>query len=125
VNGGSGVQAGALADTIQGSVGRPLSRNWMSSVFANYSRTSGLLTTTGFTSGTLPSTVNNGVTNTFYTGAQLTRAINRDWSGFVSYSAQNQSTTNSLVGQNALNGFSQTFGIGITYAPKSTRLGEF
>jgi hypothetical protein len=68
---------------------------------------------------------NNGATKTFYTGAQLTRGLGRYWSCFVTYGAQKQSINSALIGQNAFNGFSQTFGVGITYAPKATRLGEF
>ncbi len=125
VNSGSGVQAGALADSISGSVGRPLERTWMASASANYTRTSGLLATSPLTGGTT-ATVANGITNTFFTGAQLTHGLGRYWSCFLSYGAQRQSINNSLlVGQNAFSGFSQTFGIGITFAPKSTRLGEF
>ncbi|MCU1222810.1 MAG: hypothetical protein JWQ42_903 [Edaphobacter sp.] len=123
VNGGSGVQAGALSDSIMGSIGRPLGRNWMGAVTGSYVRTSGLLTTTP-ASGTVPAST-NGATQTFYGGAQLTRGFGRAWSGFLSYSAQDQSINSASVGQNAFSGFSQTFGIGITFAPRSTRLGEF
>jgi len=122
VNGGSGVQAGALSDSIMGSIGRPLGRNWMGAVTGSYVRTSGLLATTPI-SGPVPAST-NGSTKTFYGGGQLTRGFGRAWSGFLSYSAQDQSI-NASVGQNAFSGFSQTFGIGITFAPKSTRLGEF
>ncbi len=123
-NSGSGVQVGALADSISGSVGRPLGPTWMASASASYTRTSGLLATPLI--GGTAATVANGVTNTFFTGAQLTHGLGRYWSCFLSYGAQHQSIDNSLlVGQNAFSGFSQTFGIGITFAPKSTRLGEF
>jgi hypothetical protein len=124
VNSGSGVQAGALADSIQGFVGRPMGRNWLASATANFTRTSGLLTMTPSTGGTAV-IGNNGATKTFYTGAQLTRGLGRYWSCFVTYGAQKQSINSALIGQNAFNGFSQTFGVGITYAPKATRLGEF
>jgi hypothetical protein len=123
VNGGSGVQAGALSDSIMGSIGRPLSRNWMGSVSGSFARTSGLLATLPAVGTGAIST--NGVTKTFYGGAQLTRGFGRAWSGFLSYSVQDQSINSASVGQNAFSGFSQTFGVGITFAPKSTRLGEF
>ena len=124
VNGGSGVQTGALSDNVTGSIGRPLSRNWMGSVNGSYAHTSQLLYVPTVPGGTIPPGGNVSY-NTFYGGAQLTRALGRSWSCFMSYTAQNQSGNNTFVGQNAFSGFSQTFGFGITFAPRSTRLGEF
>ncbi len=124
VNGGSGVQAGALSDVVSGSVGRSLNRSWMASVQAFYSRTSGLLAAAPVAGETIPTSI-DGVTKTFFCGAQLSRGFGRYWSGWLSYGAQNQSINNSLVSQNAFSGFSQTFGVGITFAPRATRLGQF
>jgi hypothetical protein len=124
VNGGSGVQTGALSDTITGSIGRPLSHHWMGSVSGSFAHTSALLYLPPATGGTVPSSATETY-KTFFGGAQLTRALGRTWSCFLNYSAQDQSINNSFVGQNAFSGFSQTFGIGITFAPRSTRLGEF
>jgi hypothetical protein len=125
VNSGSGVQTGALSDSIMASVGHPLSHSWMGSVSGSFARTSGLLYQPPVTGGALPPGANESY-KTFYGGAQVTRALGRSWSCFLSYSAQNQSVTNNgFAGQNAFSGFSQTFGVGITFAPKSTRLGEF
>jgi hypothetical protein len=124
VNGGSGVQPGALADSISGSASRSLSRTWATSVQASYTRTSGLIAAAPIAGETTPAGINE-VTKTFYCGAQLTRGIGRYWSGWVTYGAQNQSVNSSLVSQNAFSGFSQTFGVGITFAPKAKRLGQF
>lgn len=124
INGGSGVQTGALSDNVNGSIGRPLSRNWMGSVNGSYVHTSQLLYVPPGAGGTIPPGENVSY-NTFYGGAQLTRALGRSWSCFMSYTAQNQSVNNTFAGQNAFSGFSQTFGFGITFAPRSTRLGEF
>ncbi len=124
VNGGSGVQTGALSDTITASIGRPLSHNWMGSVNGSFAHTSQLLYQPSVPGETIPSGANVSY-KTFYGGAQLTRALGRSWSCFMSYSAQDQSINNALIGQNAFSGFSQTFGFGITFAPRSTRLGEF
>lgn len=124
VNGGSGVQTGALSDSIMGSVGRPLSRNWMGSVNGNFTRTSGLVYLAPLPGGTIPAGANE-TTKSFYGGVQVTRALGRVWSCFFNYTAQDQSINSAFIGQNAFSGFSQTFGIGITYAPRSTRLGEF
>jgi hypothetical protein len=123
VNGGSGVLPGALADTISASVGRSLTRAWMASAQTTYSRTSGLLAAP--TAGETAETTVNGVTHTFYAGGQLSRAFGRSWSGWVSYGAQNQSTNSSLISHNAFVGFSQTFAVGVTFAPRATRLGQF
>ena len=123
VNGGSGVQSGALSDTVIGSVGRPLSRNWMGSVSGSFTHTSQLLYLP-VAGQTVPSSANVSY-KTFYGGAQVTRALGRSWSCFLNYSAQDQSIDNGIVGQNVFSGFSQTFGLGITFAPRSTRLGEF
>jgi hypothetical protein len=67
----------------------------------------------------------HAVFDTVFGGAQLTRKINTHFSGYVSYEAQNQSQNNTVAGPSALNGTSQTFAIGITFTPRSTRLGQF
>jgi hypothetical protein len=124
VNGGSGVQTGALSDNVTASVGRPLAHNWMGSVSGSFAHTSQLLYVPPVAGETIPAGANVSY-KTFFGGAQLTRALGRTWSCFLSYSAQDQSVNNTIVGQNAFSGFSQTFGFGITFAPRSTRLGEF
>jgi hypothetical protein len=43
----------------------------------------------------------------------------------LTYSAQNQTTNLPVGAPNALSGTSQTFGIGVTFSPRSTRLGQF
>jgi hypothetical protein len=133
VNGGSGVLPGALSDSVTASVGRSYGRNWVASINAAYTHTAGL---TQLING-IPSAPINGVlsapTNlvydTVFGGAQVTRRISAHLSGYFSYEAQNQSNNFSVPGQsvpqNALNGTSQTFGIGITFSPRSTRLGQF
>jgi hypothetical protein len=124
VNAGSGVQTGALSDSIIASIGRPLGHGWMGSASGSFSRTSGLLYLPPVAGGTIPPSAYGSYRTTFG-GAQLTRALGRAWSCFFSYSAQNQSSDSGFANQNAFSGFSQTFGFGITFAPKSVRLGEF
>jgi hypothetical protein len=125
VNGGSGVLPGALSDSVTGSLAHTYGRNWVASLNAAYTHTSGL---TQLVTG-IPSAPTNVVYDTVFGGAQATRRINTHFSGYISYQAQNQSTNFSLPTQNAarnaLNGTSQTFGIGITFTPRSTRLGQF
>jgi hypothetical protein len=127
------VLPGALSDSVTASVGRSYGRNWVASINAAYTHTAGL---TQLING-IPSVPINGVlsapTNlvydTVFGGAQVTRRISAHLSGYFSYEAQNQSNNFSVPGQsvpqNALNGTSQTFGIGITFSPRSTRLGQF
>jgi hypothetical protein len=120
-NGGSGVLPGATSDNVSASLGHTYGRTWVASLYASYSHTAGLTQlTTGST--TAPT---NEVYDTVYGGGQVTRRINAHFSAFASYTAQNQTNNFSLSSQNALNGTSQTFGIGITYTPRSTRLGQF
>ncbi len=121
VNSGSGVLPGAFADTVTGTVGRPYGRDWVVSLNGSYVHTSGL-TQFGSANGLTAATE---VFNTLYVGAQATRRIRTNLSGYASYTVQHQSSTDQFLGINALNGTSQTFGIGITFSPRSTRLGQF
>jgi hypothetical protein len=125
VNGGSGVLPGALSDNVFGSLGHTYGRNWVASLNAGYTHSAGL---TQLSNGNAFVPV-HAVFDTVFGGAQLTRRINTHFSGYVSYEAQNQSQNNSQnnvpVGPNVLNGTSQTFAIGVTFTPRSTRLGQF
>jgi len=122
VNGGSGVQPGAISDSVQGSVGRTYGRDWAASVSGNYIHTSGLANNVA-SSPLFP--LGGGASSTVYGGLQVTRKLGRSFSGFLSYTAQRQSVDNTLASQNAFQGLSQTIGIGISFSPRSTRLGQF
>lgn len=121
VNGGSGVLPGAISDNINASLGHTYGRNWVASLNAGYSHSAGL---TQVFNGTSAAPI-NVVFDSVFGGAQVTRRISLHFSGYASYEAQNQSQNNNLTVPNALNGTSQTFGIGITFTPRSTRLGQF
>jgi hypothetical protein len=121
VNAGSGVLAGGTADTTYGSLSHSYGRNWVASLTASYSHTAGL---TQLATG-IPSAPINQIYDTVFGGVQVTRRISTHFSGYVSYGAQNQSNNFFIPGQNAINGTSQTFGVGITFSPRSTRLGQF
>jgi len=125
VNGGSGVLPGALSDSISASLGHSYGRNWVAGLNAAYSHTAGL----GQLAFGIPTAPTNLVYDTVFGGAQVTRRISAHFSGYLSFEAQNQSNNFSLPTQNAarnaLNGTSQTFGIGVTFSPRSTRLGQF
>lgn len=121
VTGGSGVLPGALSDTVSGSVGRTYGHDWVASLNGGYSHSAGL---TQFLNGSNLVPV-NAVYDTVFGGAQVTRRISLHFSGYASYEAQNQSESNGHIGLNAQNGTSHTFAIGITFTPRSTRLGQF
>jgi hypothetical protein len=122
VNGGSGVLPGATADTLSASLGHSYGRNWVASANFTYTRSAGLAQ---LATGSSASTTE--IYDTVYGGGQVTRRINAHFSAFASYTVQNQTSNYSspIFSQNALNGTSQTFGIGITFTPRSTRLGQF
>jgi hypothetical protein len=121
VNAGSGVLPGAESDTVSGYLGHSFGRKWVASATVAYTHSAGL---TQLSNGSSIVPVNE-IYDTVFGGLQLTRGFGPHISGYASYSAQSQSSNYSLIGQNALNGTSQTFGIGITYSPRSTRLGQF
>jgi hypothetical protein len=123
VNNGSGVLPGALSDGVSGSVGHTYGRDWVGSLSAAYTHTSGLTQVTNGTS-LVPT---NEIFDTVYGGVQVTRRISTHFSGYASYTVQNQTSNNlnPITVPNALNGTSQTFGVGITFTPRSTNLGQF
>ena len=123
-NGGSGVLPGAVGNSVSGSLGHTYGRSWVASVSAAYTHSAGLTEITN--GGTIAPT--NLVYNTFFGGAQLTRRLSTHFSAYASYGAQDQSNNTGFVSTtplNALNGTSQTLGIGVTFTPRSTRLGQF
>jgi hypothetical protein len=128
VNAGSGVVTGALSDAVYASVGRTYGRKYVASLAVGYSHSSGLAQ---LATGNHPTPVEQTY-DTVFGSAQLRRGFGPHLSGYVSYTVQNQSSnvpagvSNFPIGAaNALNGTSQTVGIGITFTPRSTRLGQF
>ena len=96
---------------------------------ANYTHTSGLVQKSG-SRGSLPPGCSIPLCRRrqailVYGGAQVSRRLSDSLSAFASYNLQHQSIDSSLASQNAFSGFTQTFGIGITFSPRSTRLGQF
>lgn len=121
VNAGSGVLPGAISDSAFGSVTHTYGHKWVAALNAGYSHSSGL---TQFIVGNALVPV-NAVYDSTFGGVQVTRGFTSHFSGYASYTVQNQSSKNALFLQNALNGTSSTFGVGVTYTPRSTRLGQF
>ena len=110
INAGSGVYQGASGDTISGQVARTFGPDWAGSASGTLARTIGL--------------VGGSATKTLSFGGQVTRRITRHLSGFLSDVVQTQSVGN-LAGTNAFNGTSNSVSIGISYSPRTTRLGQF
>jgi hypothetical protein len=126
INAGSGVLPGAESDSVIAYVGHSFGRKWVGSATVAYTHTAGLTQlSNGSSIVPVPIVPVNEVFDTVFGGLQLTRGFGQHFSGYVSYSAQDQSSNYSLAGQNALNGTSQTFGVGVTFTPRSTRLGQF
>ena len=121
VNNGSGVLPGAESDGVFGTWGHTYGRKWVVAATGAYTHTSGL-TQLATGSSIVPT---NEIYNTVFGGVQLTRGFSTHFSGYVSAGAQDQTNNFSLGAQNALNGTSETFGIGVTFTPRSTRLGQF
>jgi hypothetical protein len=125
VNGGSGVLPGALSDVVGFGAGRKYGRDWVVSLTGAYVYTSGLTDLNTLEGNPVSPTPVHEIFETVYGGVQARRRISTNLSGFLSFTAQNQSTNYSLGAQNAFSGTSETFGIGISFSPRSTNLGQF
>lgn len=126
VNGGSGVQAGAISDNISASISRTYGRDWSASVSGNYTHSSGLVQNSALT-GSLTSSFAylSGTTNLTYGGVQVSRRWTDSLSAFATYNIQHQSIDDTLTSQHAFSGLTQTLGVGISFSPHSTSFGQF
>ena len=126
VNGGSGVQPGAISDSLSASVSRTYGRDWSASVSGNYTHSSGLVQN-GALTGSLTSSFAylGGTTNLTYGGVQVSRRWTDSLSAFATYNIQHQAIDDSLTMQNAFSGLTQTLGVGISFSPHSTSFGQF
>ena len=122
VNGGSGILTGALSDSVYASVGHTYGRKYVASLTMGYAHSSGLAQ---FATGVTSFIPFHETYDTFFGGAQLRRGIGPHLSGYASYTVQSQSSNLPAGAPNALNGTSQTLGFGVTFTPRSTRLGQF
>jgi hypothetical protein len=122
VNAGSGVVTGALSDSVYASIGHTYGRKYVASLTLGYSHSSGLAQLVTSSNSFVPV---HETYDTFFGGAQLRRGFGPHLSGYVSYTVQDQSNNLPVGAPNALSGTSQTLGIGVTFTPRSTRLGQF
>lgn len=124
VNGGYGVQYGGLSDTVSAVAGHGFGRAWQAGINMSYMHTDSL-TKSGVTPPPGLTIPLGGSFSTVYGGAQLSHLLSRSFSAYVSYSAQHQTYGAGYTGTTAFNGTSQTLAIGITYAPRALRLGQY
>ncbi len=124
VNGGYGVQYGGISDTVSAAAGHGFGRAWQAGINMAYLHTESL-TKSGVAPPPGLTIPLGGAFSTVFGGAQLTHQLSRSFSAYVSYAAQHQSYSAAYTGTNAFNGTSQTFAIGITYAPRALRAGQF
>lgn len=125
VNGGSGIQPGAISDGITASLQRPFGTTWSASANAGYSRSQGLSNTPASGNLALLGLTTTGNYNSTFVGAQVSRRLSRSFSAFASYTALNQSYSQVQVSPVALNGIVQSFALGVSYFPHSLHLGQF
>jgi hypothetical protein len=124
VNGGSGVDLGAFHDTVSGSVSHSYGRDWLGVLHGSYIRTTSL----GNPAATPPEGVFIPLEGNFWTaygGVQVSHSFTRSVSMYGSYTVTHQVPDAAYTGTNAFSGTYQTIGIGISYAPRATRLGQF
>ncbi len=117
VNNGSGVLPGAFSDSLSLAAHRRFSQDWALSGNMSYSRSTSLpiFNLYGFKS------------NAVAVSGQGTRAFGRYFSGYASYTLEDQSVSGTGIGNatpNAFNGVYQIVGLGITYSPRNILLGR-
>jgi len=93
------------------------------SASANYTREFRKMLTLGVTADYrhLSGLIDNGVTNSKFGGAQVTRQFGRHFTAFASYTAIDQSSSSQLP-DNALNTVVQVIGFGVSYSPRKIHL---
>jgi hypothetical protein len=109
VSGGSGVVMGSRMDTVSLAAMHSFGHSWSGSVTGTYSRNTALFQNQLFT--------------TKSAGAQLTRKFGRDFSGYFSYMAIDQSSRFPFVAPvNLLQGLYNVFSFGIQFTPRPVRV---
>jgi len=114
VRSGSGVVRGAIADSLGLTGTRQIGEFSHVDVRAIYTGHSSLPIT-----GTTPYS-----TRTIVTGIQYSRALGQYLSGYLSYTAQEQSVSGSTSVVNGFTGLSQSFAVGLTYSPHPIHIGH-
>jgi hypothetical protein len=123
INGGSGVQQGTLSNSFSAGGSRAFGRNWQGSLSGTYTRSTALVSNQASASLL-------GISkeyDTFFGGVQVTRRLGAHTSAYASYTVVHQSGSGftTSTAPNVYTGTGQIFGIGVTWTPQSTRLGQF
>jgi hypothetical protein len=113
-NSGSGIVQGALSDTVSFIARRTLNRVWTGSANVGYAYSQSLQN-----SLSAPFTIQSVVS-----GAQISRAIGRRFSGYASYTLEHQTTEGNSLSPLTFSGLQQVFGFGVTYSPGAIHLGR-
>jgi len=113
-NSGFGVVGGSLSDSINFSTSRTFNRVWLCSANAAYTRTQNL---PSFDSA--PFTI-----YTELAGGQVSRALGRSFSTYLSYTIENQSNQGTAPAIDLFNGLTQVVAFGLTYSPSAFHLGH-
>ncbi len=111
INGGSGVLVGSQADQVSAQGLHNWGRDWSASASLGYARTAALAST--------------GTVSSVFAGTQVSHRFGQNFSGYASYTATHQSIPAILAGQNAYSGLSHSLGFGVTFSPRTARLGQF
>jgi hypothetical protein len=112
-NNGYGALGGALSNGVTFAIARPFGIVWNVAGTSSYTQTTNL---------PVPG-IASFSSNTYVEGVQLSRALLRSLSGFVSYTFEDQFTSGSGA-IDVYSGASQILGFGITYSPSPLHLGH-
>ena len=114
VSAGSGVLYGALVDDLSLSVRHNFSENWTGGFFSSYAhgrtlanKGSGLYTSASSATA----------------GIQVNRRVGEHWSVYGSYAGEYQDIGQLQATNNAFDGVAHALSFGVTFAPKSLRVG--
>lgn len=113
-NSGYGVVGGSESDSVTFSYARTFARVWHGSLTGAFTRTQNL---------PLPGIAPYNF-HTTVAAAQISRAIARSLSCYVSYTAENQSTSGSVAGVDVFSGLTQVVSFGLTFSPASKHVGH-
>ncbi len=121
-SGGSGVQQGSISDAVSAAVSRSYGRDWQGSITGNYTHSQALITNQQLNHFLGVS----GSYDSVFGGVQVSRRLGLHSSVYGTYTLQHQSSgDNPTTSPSVFSGTSNIFSIGVSWTPRSTRLGQF
>jgi hypothetical protein len=116
------VQLGSISDGASGTLSHPFNRDWAMSVMGTYTHSSGLIR----------SPLANqllGISQTYnsvFAGVQATRRLTGHTSVYFGYTVTSQTASGNGVttSPNVFSGTGNIFSVGISWAPRSTTVGQ-